>query len=137
MQRKTCSEKSREYVHWAAGGGAAWSAVPIPGMTTVGLIALESMLIYWVGKIYGEKLDKGDILMIAGGLELASLGIKIGVLELLNLVPVAGWLLKASVAAGVIEGIGALVIKHFEDKFPGRFYTVDPEVEGVMAKKNS
>lgn len=135
MKRKKCSDKAHEYIHWAAGGGAAWSTVPIPGMTTVGLVALESMLIYWIGKIYGEKLEKTEILMIAGGLEIASLGLKVGVLELLNFVPIAGWLLKGTVAAGVIEGIGALVIKHFEDKHPDRYYTEDPELEREMSKK--
>lgn len=105
------------------------AAAPIPGMGTVGLVALEATLVYWVGRIYGEKLDKAEVVMIAGSLELASLGIKIAVLEALNFVPFAGWMIKVPIAAGIIEGIGALAINHFEDKYPGRMYTVDPHVE--------
>lgn len=98
-------------------------------MGTVGLVALEATLVYWIGRIYGEKLDKAEIVMIAGSLELASLGIKIAVLEALNFIPIAGWMAKVPIAAAIIEGIGALAINHFEDKYPGRMYTVDSDVE--------
>jgi hypothetical protein len=37
------------------------------------------------------------------------------------------------IAASIIEGIGALAIKHFEDKYPGRLYETDPDVEGRTA----
>lgn len=125
----TCKDKAREWVHVTAAGGAALAAAPVPAMGTVGLAALEATLVYWIGRIYGEKLDKGEVLMIVASLEIASLGIKVGVLELLNFVPVAGWLLKVPIAASIIEGIGALAIKHFEDKYPGKFYTTDPAID--------
>ena len=80
-------------------------------------------------RIDREKLDKAEVLMIAGSLEIASLGIKVALLEVLNFVPIAAWIAKVPIAAGIIEGIGALAINHFDDKYPGRMYTVDPEVE--------
>lgn len=123
----TCKDKARQYVHVTAAGGGALAAAPVPGMGTVGLTALEATLIYWIGRIYGEKLDKSEILMIAGSLEIASLGIKAGVLEALNFIPIAGWILKIPLAASIIEGIGALAINHFEDKYPGRMYSSDAE----------
>ena len=131
----TCKKKAQQWVHVTAAGGGALAAIPIPGMGTVGLVALESTLVYWVGRIYGEKLDKTEVLMIAGSLELASLGLKVAVLEALNFVPVAGWILKVPVAAGVIEGIGALAIDFFEDKYPGRRYEADPDVENQTKSK--
>ena len=125
-----CKEKARQWVHIAAVGGGSLAAVPIPGIGTTGLAGMEATLIYWIGRIYGEKLGAGEIGRIAGTLETASLGIKLGVMELLNLVPIAGWIAKIPIAVGIIEAIGALAIKHFEDKTPGKFYTIDPAVEG-------
>lgn len=134
---KTCKEKAREWVHITAAGGGAIAAVPVPGIGTAGLIALESQLVYWVGRIYGEKLDKAELVMIAGSLSVGSLAIKAAVLEALNFVPVAGWLIKIPVAAGIIEAIGALAIKHFEDKYPGKIYEADAEVERQSDKSKT
>lgn len=69
----TCKEKARQYVHVTAVGGGALAAAPVPGTGTAGLTALEAALIYWIGRIYGKKLDKSEILLIAGSLEIASL----------------------------------------------------------------
>lgn len=132
---KTCKQKAQEWVHVTAAGGGALAAVPVPGIGTIGLAAMEGSLVYWIGRIYGDKLDKAEVLMIVGTLEIASLGIKVGVLELLNFVPIAGWIAKVPIAAGIIEGIGALAIKHFEDKYPGKLYEHDAEVERQARKK--
>jgi uncharacterized protein (DUF697 family) len=129
-----CREKAREWVHITAAGGGSLAAVPIPGIGTAGLAAMEATLIYWIGRIYGEKVDATAIARIAGSLEIASLGIKVGVMELLNLVPIAGWVAKIPIAVGIIEGIGALAIKHFEDRTPNKEYTVDPDVEAKAPK---
>ncbi|MGD0089931.1 MAG: hypothetical protein ABSE73_08430 [Planctomycetota bacterium] len=131
---KTCQEKAREYVHMAAAGGAVLAPIPVPGMGTTGLVVLEATLIYWIAKIYGETLEAKAIALVAATLEVGSLGVKVVVLEGLNFIPVAGWILKAPVAAGIIEGLGDLAIRHFEDKYPGKLYTVDPEVEKETRK---
>src|ERR1700722_10958094 len=99
----TCEKKAREWVHTTAAGGGALAAVPVPGMGTTGLIALESALVYQVARIYGEKLDVKEIALIAGTLEFGSLAIKLAVMEGLNFLPVWGWVAKVPIAAGIIE----------------------------------
>jgi uncharacterized protein (DUF697 family) len=131
----TCKDKAKQYVHLTAAGGAVLAPVPIPFMGTVGLIGLETTLVYWVGRIYGETLTKTELATIVTSLEVGSLALKLGVLEALNFVPIAGWLLKAPVAAGVIEGIGNLAVSHFEDKYPGKSYVADPDVEKDLKNK--
>ncbi|WP_437649263.1 hypothetical protein [Sorangium sp. So ce362] len=71
----TCKYKAREWVHVTAAGGGALAAAPVPGMGTFGLAALEATLVYWIGRVYGEKLDKAEVLMIVASLEIASLGV--------------------------------------------------------------
>ena len=116
----TCKEKARVLVHKYAAFGTAWAILPIPVGTSVGLTALETHLIYWISRIYGEEPSARDVAMTAGGLELASVALKTMAVEGATFVPVIGWGIKAGIAGTAIEGIGQLVIDHFEKKYPGK-----------------
>jgi uncharacterized protein (DUF697 family) len=116
----SCKEKARALVHKYAAFGTAWAILPIPIATSVGLTALETHLMYWVARIYGESPSSGDIAMTAAGLELASVALKTVAIEGATYVPVIGWGIKASIAGSAIEAIGALAIDHYEKKHPGR-----------------
>jgi hypothetical protein len=61
-----------------------------------------------------------DVAMTAGGLELASIALKTAAVEAANAVPVIGWGVKGAIAGSAIEALGQLVIRHYEDKYPGR-----------------
>ena len=119
----TCKEKARSLIHRYAVFGTAWAVLPIPVATSAGLCALETHMIYWVGRVYGEELSKGDVFMIGAGLEMASVGLKAVAIEGANLVPVVGWGVKGAIAGTTIEGLGEMVIRHFEGKYPGKVYT--------------
>ncbi|HWL84285.1 MAG TPA: hypothetical protein VNO21_00605 [Polyangiaceae bacterium] len=119
---RTCREQARSLIHKYAFFGTAWAVLPIPIATSTGLCALEAHMIYWVGRIYGEDLSRGDVLMLGTGLELASVGLKAVATEGANFVPVIGWGIKGVIAGTTIEGLGELVIRHFEQKYPGKLY---------------
>ncbi len=118
----TCREKARTLVHRYAVFGTAWAVLPVPIATSAGLCALETHMIYWIGRVYGEELGKSDILMVGAGLELASQGLKAVAVEGANFIPVIGWGVKGAIAGTTIEGLGELVIRHFEAKYPGKLY---------------
>lgn len=130
-----CKERAREWVHMFAAGGAAWAAIPVPMSTTTGLVAAEAQMIYWIGRIYGERLDAGEMAVIASGLGLTGMGLRVIAAEACNFIPVAGWVVKSSIAATAIEGIGALIIRHFEQKYPARTYGERRGLDGLP--KNS
>ena len=92
-------------------------------------------LALWIGRVYGDQLSAGDIMMVVGGLEIASIGLKTFAMEALNFVPVIGWAIKPVIAAGAIEGIGTATIAHFEARYPGRLYAADSEVEASVTRK--
>ena len=119
---QTCREKARSLIHKYALFGTAWAVLPIPIATSTGLCALEAHMIYWVGRVYGEDLSRPDILMLGAGLELASVGLKAVATEGANFIPVIGWGVKGAIAGSTIEGLGELVIRHFEQKYPGKPY---------------
>lgn len=127
--KTTCKQRSQEWVHIYAAGGAAFATIPIPFATSAGLTAAETHMIYWIGRIYGEKLSATEIGLVASGIGLASLGLKVVAMEAANFVPVIGWLVKGGIAASTIEALGALIIKHFEDKYPGKIYAKQEDIE--------
>src|SRR5450755_1261192 len=119
---RSCREKARSLVHTYAAAGATWAVLPIPIATSTGLCALETHMIYWIGRVYGEELGKGDIFMLGSGLEIASVGLKTVAINAANFVPIIGWGIKGAIAATTIEGLGELIIRHFETRHPGRLY---------------
>jgi uncharacterized protein (DUF697 family) len=116
----TCRERARTLVHRYAVAGTAWAVLPIPVATSLGLTAMETYLIYWIGRIYGEMPTRMDVAMTAGGLELASVALKTAAVEAANAVPVVGWGIKGAIAGGAIEALGEIVIRHYEEKYPGK-----------------
>ena len=68
-----------------------------------------------IGQIYrGPSYSMKDALGAAGAVGLACIAGKIAALELLNLVPFAGWAAKAAVAGTIIKGLGAAIIAYYE-----------------------
>jgi uncharacterized protein (DUF697 family) len=116
----TCRAKSRALVHKYAVAGTTWAVLPIPIATSLGLTAMETHLIYWIGRIYGEQPTRMDVMMTAGSLELASVALKTAAIEAANAVPVIGWGIKGAIAGSAIEAIGDVVIRHYEQKYPGK-----------------
>jgi len=116
----TCRERARALTHKYAVAGTTWAVLPIPIATSLGLTAMETHLIYWIGRIYGEHPSSMDVAMTAGGLELASVALKTAAIEAANAVPVIGWGVKGAIAGSAIEALGALVVRHYEEKYPGK-----------------
>jgi len=117
---KLCRDKAQLLVHKYAAFGTAWAVLPIPIATSAGLTALETHMLYWIARAYGEEPSKSDILMIAGGLELCSVALKTVAIEGATYVPAIGWGVKAVIAGSAIEGIGQAAIRHYEAKHPGK-----------------
>lgn len=115
----TCEEEARKWVRSYAWGGAALSALPLPGTSAV-LAGVETHLVVTIAKIYGEQLSAKEAVAVAGTLGLASVGMKALAMEAANFVPIAGWILKGSIAMSAVTAMGHVVIAHFEKKHPGK-----------------
>ncbi len=113
-----CRERARRLVHRYAVAGTVWALIPVPMATSAGLALLETHLIYWVARIYGEHPTRSDVVMTAAGLELASVALKAVALEGAALVPAVGLGIKAGIAGSVVEAIGHVIVQHYEAKYP-------------------
>jgi uncharacterized protein (DUF697 family) len=118
--KRRCRDKARAMVHKYAAFGTAWAVLPVPIATSAGLTALETHMLYWIARAYGEEPTKSDVVMAAGGLELCSVALKTAAIEGANFVPAIGWGVKAAIAGSAIEAIGNAAILHYESKYPGK-----------------
>jgi uncharacterized protein (DUF697 family) len=115
-----CRDKAAGLVHKYAAFGVAWAVLPIPVPTSPGLTALEAHMIYWIARLYGESPSHTDTVMMAAGLELGSVGLKTIARRLVGYLPIVGIGIKGVIAGSTIEGIGQVIIRHFEAKYPGK-----------------
>ncbi len=113
---KSKAERARVWVDgFAIGGAALVAAAVVPGATSAALIVIEGTMCLQIGKIYkGDDYTMGEAVATAGVVGLAAVVGKIAALEALNLIPLAGWAIKAPVAGAVIKGLGEAIIYHFE-----------------------
>jgi uncharacterized protein (DUF697 family) len=132
MSRTTCEDRALNWVHAYSAGGLTLAILPLPVATSAALAAAEAHMIYWIAKIYGEELSVKDIGMVASGLGIAGMGLKLIALEACNFIPVAGWLVKGAIAGGAVQTIGRAIVTHYEQKYPGKIYTADGDVEASV-----
>jgi uncharacterized protein (DUF697 family) len=120
----TCREEAMRWVHRYAIGGAAFAALPLPISTTAGLAALEVHMFNFIGGVYGESVGNLASLAAGGGLEVMGAGLKFVATRAVSFVPgPAGIVIRAGIAAVVIETLGRAIIGHFERKHPGRLFS--------------
>ncbi len=115
-----CRDRAHKLIHKYAAFGTVWALLPIPMATSAGLALLETHLIYWVARIYGEHPTRSDVVVTAAGLELASVALKTMAIEGAMLVPGIGLGIKAGIAGSVVEALGHAVVAHYETKYPDR-----------------
>lgn len=120
---RRCHDHAKRLIHRYAAFGTAWALLPVPMATSAGLALLETHLIYWIARMYGEAPTKSDVVMTAAGLNLASVGLKTIALEGAALVPVAGLGVKAGIAGSVVLAVGQGILSHYEAKYPGKEIT--------------
>jgi uncharacterized protein (DUF697 family) len=120
---RRCHDHAKRLIHKYVAFATAWALLPIPMATSAGLALLETHLIYWIARIYGEEPKKTDVLMTAAGLELASVGLKTIAMEGAALLPGVGLGVKAGIAGSVVLGVGRAILSHYEEKYPGKQIT--------------
>ncbi len=119
-----CRVKARAITRKYAAFGTAFSALPLPPGTSAALAALETHLIYYVAKVYGEDLSHAETMIVASTLNVAGMALRTLAREGVGLIPVIGWGVRAVIAGSGIMGVGELAIRHFEMKYPDKMTTL-------------
>jgi uncharacterized protein (DUF697 family) len=76
-----------------------------------------------IGEIYGENVGSMASAAAGGSFTVMGHGLRFVAHQAVGFVPVLGPVIKAGIAAAVIEAIGRGVVAHFERKYPGKVFT--------------
>jgi uncharacterized protein (DUF697 family) len=93
--------------------GIVGAAVFIPGVDLPVLTLNQLRLVLRIGAAYGEQIDAKrlpEILGVIGG----AFGFRMVARELLDFVPVAGWLVKGAIAYSGTKAVGEAAVRYFE-----------------------
>ncbi|MDC3960109.1 hypothetical protein KEG38_40010 [Polyangium jinanense] len=120
----TCRDEAMRWVHRYAIGGAAFAALPLPISTTAGLAALEVHMINFIGGVYDEPVSNLKSIAAGGSFEVMGAGLKFVATRVAAFVPgPAGFVVRAGIAAVVIESLGHAITAYFERKHPGKLFS--------------
>lgn len=95
-------------IHSAATASGAAGAIPIPVADAVPITAAQVAMVLALGNIFEQEITES----VAKGLIGAAASTFVG-RNLIKLIPVAGWVASAAVAAGVTEAIGWTIAVDF------------------------
>jgi uncharacterized protein (DUF697 family) len=93
--------------------GVIAAAIWIPGADMPLLTAVEMRMVLHVGVCYGIEVGADRALELLGLLG-AGFGLRAAARELLDVVPIAGWVIKGGVAYGGTRTIGRAAVEYFE-----------------------
>jgi uncharacterized protein (DUF697 family) len=89
------------------------TAVWIPGADMPLLTAVEMRMVLAIGVCYGEEIGADRAVELLGLLG-AGFGLRTAARELLDVVPVAGWVVKGGVAYSGTRALGRAAVEYFE-----------------------
>lgn len=95
-------------IHTASAASAAAGIIPIPVADAVPISAAQITMVIALGKVFDQSLTEGAAKGIIGAAASTFVG-----RNLVKLIPIAGWVVSAAVAAGVTEAIGWTVAIDF------------------------
>ncbi len=95
-------------IHAASVASGAAGAIPIPVADAVPITAAQVTMVLALGKIFDQELTDAAAKGIIGAAASTFIGRNV-----VKLIPIAGWIASAAVAAGVTEAIGWTVAVDF------------------------
>jgi len=116
MQNSVNKLRAREYVNnYAIVGCFTVLIAIIPGMTSAMLCIMEVVMCCQIGRIYrGDRFTIQEAMAMCRIVGFVAIVAPMIALEIINFVPILGWLIKAAVAAGIMKGLGEAIIARYE-----------------------
>ncbi len=115
-------------IHTASAAAGAAGVIPIPVADAVPITGAQVTMAIALGKIFDQKLTD----TAAKGLISAAASTLVG-RSLIKLIPVAGWIASAAIAAGVTEAIGWSLAVDFAKGYKAG-QNIDTDDEGVVSE---
>lgn len=108
LMTKDQLKKCHAIIHTAAVASGTAGAIPIPVADALPISASQITMVLSLGKVFGKKLTKSaaNSLLVATGSTIVGR-------NLVKLIPIAGWIASAGVAASVTEAMGWAIAVDF------------------------
>lgn len=116
-------------IHTAAVAAGAGGVMPIPVMDSIPISAAQITMVVALGKIFDQKITESAAKGIIGAAASTLIGRR-----LVKLIPIAGWIASAAVAAGVTEAIGWSIAVDFAKMSQRTENTEKSEAEHTIVK---
>lgn len=116
-------------IHTAAVAAGAGGVMPIPVMDSIPISAAQITMVIALGKIFDQKITESAAKGIIGAAASTLIG-----RSLVKLIPIAGWIASAAVAAGVTEAIGWSIAVDFAKMSQRTENTEKSEEEHTIVK---
>lgn len=116
-------------IHTAAVAAGAGGVMPIPVMDSIPISAAQITMVVALGKIFEQKITESAAKGIIGTAASTLIG-----RSLVKLIPIAGWIASAAVAAGVTEAIGWSIAVDFAKMSQRTENTEKSEAEHTIVK---
>jgi uncharacterized protein (DUF697 family) len=110
LRRAICDELIRSF---SKKNAIISAAVFIPGVDLPVLTLNQARLVLRIALAYGQEIDKDRAFELLGVVG-AGFGFRTVARELLDLVPVAGWVVKGAIAYAGTKAIGEAAVRYFE-----------------------
>ncbi len=101
-------KKANAAIHTASIASGAAGAIPIPVADAIPITAAQITMVVTLGKIFNQELTDSAAKGIIGALASTFVG-----RNAIKIIPVAGWVVSAAVAAGITEAIGWTIAVDF------------------------
>lgn len=106
-------------IHTAAVASGVCGAVPIPIADAIPIGAAQVAMVIAIGNIFGQKISGSTAKGMLGAVATSTLG-----RAAVKLIPLAGWVVSATVAAGITEAYGwyiaAEIARGFRKEWEGQ-----------------
>lgn len=116
-------------IHTAAVAAGAGGVVPIPVMDSIPISVVQVTMVIALGKVFDQKITESAAKGVIGAAASTLVG-----RSLVKLIPVAGWIASAAVAAGVTEAIGWSIAVDFAKTSRRRDDINDVDMDHTVAR---
>jgi uncharacterized protein (DUF697 family) len=115
---------AQDHLRTAMITGTVAGLLPVPGVSTLALTALEAVFVARTTEFYNDRIDPAGLVEdVRALLPIAGKHVALTTLaETVGLVPILGWVAKPFITRKAMETLGQATIAYFEKRNPDRVY---------------
>ena len=120
-------DKCHKIIHTASVSAGAAGAIPIPVADAIPITAAQVVMVISLGNVFEREITNTAAKTLLTGVAAPIVGRTVAS-SLLKLIPVAGWMLSAALAATITEAIGWSIAGSFAKQYQKEIITINKDI---------